>query len=252
MRPILLPALLLLAACGPNDDTAAEPGIEPASGIMLASAQWVWDVGQGWSTYQRAVIPLVFMADEDTQATGPRSEHCRVQYWSHQQEGVSPIQLDSSLLSVTMSWDPDGYYDADGSSGEDPFATSGDTLTATAEGLEASVAAPPATAATNVLGNYTGFDTPVYAEGFDLVWSWITGSETAPSIYCVVAVDELEVGEYGPWTPAVPQDGQDLWDATGLASEELYVGLATAVEVEGFFDDPTRLMAARVYKMQPE
>ena len=172
--------------------------------------------------------------------------------WTDQQAGVSPIRIETSALSATASWDADGYYDFEGLEGDDPFASSGDTLVATAEGLEASVAAPADVPGSDVLGDEAGFDTPVYAEGFDLVWSWITGSETVGSIYCVVEVSELAEGELGPEGTAVPEDGQDLWAEQGHDSEELFVGLATSTTVEGFFDDPIRLMAGRVFKMEPQ
>jgi hypothetical protein len=252
----LFPLLLLgpLCACTPEDDTGpVDPGVEPASGIMLASAQWVWVSGGRWFTYQEAVIPLVFMADAGTRASGPRSEHCRVLgAWTDQEEGLSPLQLETSQLSLDLNWHPDGYYDIDGIQGDDPFSTGGDSLTLTGDGLEASVDAPNELVANQVLGEEHGFDTLVYADGFDYVWSWITGSETVGSIYCVVPVDGLEEGEYGPQTPAVPEDGQELWAEQGFASEELMVGLVKAVEVEGVFTEPTRLMAARTFKMAPE
>jgi hypothetical protein len=252
----LLPLMLLgsLTACGDKDDTgAADPGLEPASGIMLASAQWVWVSGERWFTYQRAIIPLVFMADAETRASGPRSEHCRVLgAWTDQEPGVSPLSLTTSLLDLELSWNPDGHYDIDGLEGEDPFASSGDTLTASAEGLEASVGAPSAVIADDVLGEERGFDTLIKADGYDFVWSWITGSETVGSIYCVVPVSELEPAEDGTWAPAVPEDGQQLWAEQGFDSEELMVGLVRAVEVEGVYPEPTRLMAARVFKMAPE
>jgi hypothetical protein len=251
-RPTILFAAAL-SACTPAEDTAVDPGIEPASAIMLASAQWIWVSGERWFTYQRAIIPLVFMADADTRAGGPRSEHCRVLgSWTDQEPGVSPMQLDTSLLSLELSWNPDGHYDIDGIEGDDPFASSGDTLTATADGLDASVGAPSAVDADDLLGEEQGFDTLVYAQGYDYVWSWITGSETVGSIYCLVPVDELEEGDSGPQAPAVPEDGQQLWSDQGFESEELMVGLVHGVEVEGFYPETTHLMAARVFKMAPE
>ena len=57
------------------------------------------------------------------------------------------------------------------------------------------------------------------ADGYDFVWSWITGSETVGSIYCVVPVSEIEAGEDGAWAPAVPEDGQQLWADQGFDSE---------------------------------
>jgi hypothetical protein len=255
MRTLLsLIPLLTLCACGDKDDTASDPGLEPASAVMLASAQWVWVGGERWFTYQRALIPLVFMADADTRATGARSEHCRVMgAWTDQEEGLSPLSLSTSLLDLELNWNPDGYYDIDGLEGDDPFTSSGDTLTLTGEGVEASVGAPSAMLADDVLGAEAGFNTPIYAEGFDYVWSWITGSETVGSIYCMVPVDELEVDEEGrPWGPAVPQDGQDLWGELGFESEELMVGLVNSVEVDGVWSETSRLMAGRVYKMAPE
>ena len=251
----LIPLLLLapLGACAPEDDTAADPGLEPASAIMLASAQWVWVSGERWFTYQRAIIPLVFMADAATRASGPRSEHCRVLgSWSDQEEGLSPLSLSTSLLELELSWHPDGYYDIDGLEGDDPFTSSGDTLALSGEGVEASVGAPSALLADDVLGAEAGFSTPVNAAGFDFVWSWITGSESVGSIYCLVPVDELQASDDGLWSPAVPQDGQDLWAEQGFQSEELMVGVAKSVEVDGVWAETTRLMAARVYKMAPE
>ncbi len=253
MRAILL-LLPLLIACGDKDDTGpTDEGLEPGSAIMLASAQWVWVSGERWFTYQEAIIPLVFMADVGTRTNGDRSEHCRVlPTWTAQEEGISPMSLSTSLLDLELNWSPDGYYDVDGLEGDDPFASSDDTLTLTGEGVEASVGAPSAMLADDVLGAEAGFDTVVYAEGFDVMWSWITGSETVGSIYCVVPVDELAVGDNGPEGPAVPQDGQDLWADLGFESEELMVGLAKSVEVDGVWSETSRLMAARVYKMAPE
>ena len=252
----LIPLLLLgpLCASTPEDDTGpADLGLEPASAIMLASAQWVWVSGGRWFTYQQALIPLVFMADAETRAGGPRSEHCRVlPAWTAQEAGLSPLHLSTSQLELDLTWSPDGYYDIDGLEGDDPFSSGGDTLSLAGEGVEASVGAPNGMLADSVLGEEAGFNTVVYAEGFDLVWSWITGSESVGSIYCVVPVAELEVGEDGPWSPAVPEDGQQLWAEQGFASEELMVGLAKSVEVDGVFQETTRLMAARVYKMSPQ
>ncbi len=251
----LIPLLLLpFCACTPTDDSGpVDPGLEPASAIMLASAQWVWVSGERWFTYQRALIPLVFMADADTRDSGPRSEHCRVMgSWRDQEEGLSPLDISTSLLDLELNWSPDGHYDIDGLDGDDPFTSSGDTLSLSGEGVEASVGAPNEMLADDVLGAEQGFNTVVYAEGFDLVWSWITGSETVGSIYCVTPVEDLEVGELGPWSPAVPQDGQDLWAEQGFESEELMVGLVKSVEVDGVWSETTRLMAGRVYKMAPE
>ncbi len=250
-------ALMTLGACEPPaDDTAVEDlGPEPAASVMLASARWVWQssASEQWYTYQRAIIPLVFSADAATRADGPRSEHCRVMgSWDDQEQGLSPLQLETSLLSVTASWDDGGHYDYEGLEGEDPYDVDGDSLTLTADGVEASVAASGDLSPSDALGAEAGFDTPVYAQGYDLIWSWITGSETVGSIYCVVEAGELAEGELGPEGIAVPEDGQQLWEEQGFASEELYVGLATSTLVEGVFTEPTRLMAGRVFKMEPE
>jgi len=254
MRTLLPLILLGSLACTPKDDTGSvDLGPEPASGIMLASAQWVWVSGERWFTYQRALIPLVFMADAGTRASGPRSQHCRVLgAWTDQEEGLSPLHISTSLLDLELNWSPDGHYDIDGLEGDDPFASGGDTLSLSGEGVEASVGAPNAMLADNVLGAEAGFSTTINAEGYDYVWSWITGSESVGSIYCMVPVDELEASEDGTWSPAVPEDGQQLWAEQGFESEELMVGLVKAVEVEGVYVETTRLMAARVYKMAPE
>ncbi len=240
----------LALACDPAEESGvADPGPEPAAAVMLASAAWVYQSGESWRIYQRAAIPLVFSASAAARSTGARSEHCRVMSWAEQEPGLTPIQLQTSLVSATASW-ADGYYDIDGMQGEDPFGEP-DTMTVSAEQVEIELQAPEYLSPGDVLGAEAGLSTMVHPQGFDLVWTQVFGSQTMPAVYCAQQVSGMEQGDEGPQAMALPEDGQELVDELGLDSMELLIGLAHSQVDQELFGHEVNVMAARVFYFDP-